>query len=85
MFEFDDLYSTTDCLLTAMSESVAKSIFSVALELKAPPDSLKYAFLGSDESLSIIIASDLDWDQEDKLISLLRENKGSFRMDFRGY
>ena len=38
-------------------------------------DSLKYAFLGPDESLCVIITSDLDRDQEDKLITLLRENK----------
>jgi len=34
-----------------------------------------HAFLGPDESLSIIITSDLDYDQEDKLIALFRENK----------
>ena len=77
MFEFDDLCSTTDCLLTAVSESAAESVFPVALELKSLPNSLKYAFLGPDKSLPVIIASDLDRDQEDKLISLLRENKES--------
>ena len=43
--------------------------------MKPLPDSLKYAFLRLDESLPVIISSDLDRDQEDKLISLLRENK----------
>jgi len=43
--------------------------------LKPLSDSLKYAFLEPDECLPVIIASDLDRDQEDKLISLLRENK----------
>ena len=61
-FEFDDLCSTADCLLTAMSESVAESIFPVVVELKTLPDSLKYAFLGPNESLPAIITSDLDRD-----------------------
>jgi len=68
-----------------MTESVAEFVSPVDLELKPLPDSLKYAFLGPDESLTDIIASDLDWDQEDKLISLLRENNRSFRMNFGGY
>jgi len=75
MFEFDDLCSAIECLLAAMSESVAKSVFPVAFELKPLPNSLKYAFLEPHESLPVIIASDLDQDQENKLISLLRENK----------
>jgi len=56
-----------------MSKSVVVS--PVALELKPLPNSLKYAFLGPDEFLPVIIASDLDRDQEDKLIYFLRENK----------
>jgi len=75
VFEFDDLCSTADCLLTDVSISAAESVSPIALELKPLPDSLKYAFLGPDESLPIIIASDLDRDQENKLICLLRENK----------
>jgi len=43
--------------------------------LKPLPDSLTYTFLGPDESLPVIIASDLDQDQEDQLIALIRENK----------
>jgi len=75
VFEFDDLCATADCLLTTMSESVIESIFPVALELKPLPDSHKYAFLGPDRSLPVIIASDFYWNQDSKLISLLRENK----------
>ena len=70
-FEFDDSYSTADYLLTAAFESVSP----LGLELKPLPDSLKYAFLGPNESLPVIIASDLDGDQETKLIALVRENK----------
>jgi len=75
LFEFDDLCSTADCLLTAVSESTAESISPVTLELKPLPDSLKYAFLGPDESSPTIITSDLDRNQMVELISLLRENK----------
>jgi len=40
--------------------------------LKPLLDFLKYTFLRPDESLSVIIASDLE---DDRLIALLRENK----------
>jgi len=75
VFEFDDVCSTADCLLTGVAESTHESVSPPALELKSVSDSLKYAFLGPDESLPIIIASDLGRDREDKLIALLRENK----------
>ena len=75
VFEFNDLYSTVNCLLTAISESYFWICFPPALKLKPLPNSLKYALLGPDESLPIIIAFDLDRDQEDKLIALLKENK----------
>jgi len=79
VFEFDDLCSTADCLFTVVYESATESISPIALELKPLPDSFKYAFLGPDESLPIIIASDLEWDPEDKRISSLRENKEALR------
>jgi len=62
-------------VLTVVSDSASESISPHALELKPLSDSLNYAFLGLDESLPIIIASDFDPDQEDKLLALLRENK----------
>jgi len=66
VFEFNDLCSATNCLLasTFISESVSRP---ASLELKPFPDSLKYSFLGVDESLHVIITSDLDWDQEKKI------------------
>ena len=45
------------------------------LELKELPANLRYAFLGSDQTLPVIIASDLTSGQEEELISLLKENK----------
>jgi len=62
-------------LLTIVSEYATESVFPIALELIPFPDSLKHTFLGPDESLLLIIAFDRDRDQEDKLTTLLRENK----------
>jgi len=45
------------------------------LELKPLPDSLKYVFLGPNDTLPVITASNLNEDQENKLLKVLRENK----------
>ena len=45
------------------------------LELKPLPNKLMYAFLGSNDTLPIIIASDLQKDQEDNLLEVLKEHK----------
>jgi hypothetical protein len=45
------------------------------LELKPLPNKLKYAFLGSNNALLVIIASDLQKDQEDNLLEVLKEHK----------
>ncbi|CAN6572937.1 unnamed protein product [Malus baccata var. baccata] len=42
------------------------------LELKALPEHLKYAYLGVDSSLPVIIAADLSSTEEDKLLRILR-------------
>ena len=44
-------------------------------ELKPLPESLKYKCLGPEESLPVIIASDLVDAQEEKLLNFLREHK----------
>lgn len=43
------------------------------LELKALPDPLKYAYLGKDERLPVIIAQNLKLDQEKRLLDLLQQ------------
>jgi hypothetical protein len=43
--------------------------------LKPLADKLKYAFLGSNDTLPVIIAFDLQKDQESELISVLKEHK----------
>ena len=45
------------------------------LELKPLPATLKYSFLGSNDTLPVIIASDLTNDQEDKLVGVLKKHK----------
>ncbi|CAN6712238.1 unnamed protein product [Malus baccata var. baccata] len=42
------------------------------LELKELPEHLKYAYLGADSSLPVIIAADLSSTEEDKLLDILR-------------
>lgn len=46
-----------------------------SLELKELPAHLKYVFLGENNTFPIIIASDLNEEQEQKLVSLLKEHK----------
>ena len=44
-----------------------------ALELKPLPTTLKYAFLGPNDTLLVIIASDLTPDQEVQLVGILKK------------
>ncbi|XP_050890921.1 uncharacterized protein LOC127096386 [Lathyrus oleraceus] len=46
-----------------------------SLELKELPENLKYAYLESNEKLPVIISSNLDFDQEDKLLEVLKKHK----------
>jgi len=76
VFEFDDWCSAANCLLANASKSTSEFVSPPSiLELKPLSNSLKYAFLWPDELFPVIIASDLDRDQEDKLIAQFRENK----------
>ena len=45
------------------------------LELKPLPSHLKYAFLGVEETFSVIISSSLESEQENKLLEILRTHK----------
>ena len=47
------------------------------LELKPLPSHLKYAFLGVEETFSVIISSSLESEQENKLLEILRTQKSS--------
>lgn len=48
------------------------------LEMKPLPVSLKYAYLGDDETLPIVLSSKLSTCEEDKLLAVLREHKAVF-------
>ena len=49
------------------------SLHAPKLELKTLPDHLKYVFLGENETLPVIIASNLSSLQEEKLIQVLKD------------
>jgi len=74
MFEFDNLCSSIEYFIASASTFESLSLLG-SLKLKPLPDSLKHTFLVPDESLPVIITCNLDWDQEEQLITLLRENK----------
>ena len=61
------------CSLFEASEPVESK--PPELELKPLPKTLKYAFLGPNDSLPVIIASNLTLSQEEELLSVLREHK----------
>ncbi|RDX82308.1 hypothetical protein CR513_36915, partial [Mucuna pruriens] len=44
-------------------------------ELKPLPNHLKYAYLNTEQQLPVIIANNLRWEQEDKLLNVLRQHK----------
>jgi len=71
VFDFNDAHSVDFIPKVASTYDT----FAAPLDLKPFPNSIKYALLGHDESLPVIIASDLNQDQEDKLLNLHRENK----------
>ncbi|KAM1185754.1 hypothetical protein ACFX2G_015334 [Malus domestica] len=52
------------------------------LELKPLPDHLKYAFLGEEETLPIIVSSSLTTLEEEKLIRVLKEHKTAIGWTF---
>jgi len=56
---------------------------SSSLKLKSLPKVFKYAFLCLRETFLMILANDLNLDQNIQVLDLLRENKGSIRVDLR--
>ncbi|RDY06025.1 hypothetical protein CR513_10064, partial [Mucuna pruriens] len=52
---------------------------SPPVELKSLPSHLKYAYLGNDQQFSVIIANNLHWEQEEKLLHILRQHKKAIR------
>ncbi|RDX78134.1 hypothetical protein CR513_41642, partial [Mucuna pruriens] len=63
-----------------VGQTVPKPIGEVSppkppIELKPLPDHLKYAYLSDEQQFSVIIASNLHQEQEEKLLQVLRQDK----------
>ena len=56
----------------------------MAPELKPLPSTLKYDFLDHHGANPVIISSQLDQDQQERLLAVLRGRKGSDWMEFVG-
>ena len=62
--------------LPTFNEKTLPSVIQAPkLELKPIPEHLKYAFLGEDETLPIIISSQLTAEEREKLIWVLKDHK----------
>jgi hypothetical protein len=61
--------------LTSSTPPVSSLESPSKLESKPLPDKLEYAFLGSNNTLPVIITSYLHKDQEDSLLEVLKEHK----------
>ncbi|XP_026454429.1 uncharacterized protein LOC113355714 [Papaver somniferum] len=71
----DPLQTAVEPLPLSDSKSAPSLVEPPKLDLKPFPDTLKYAFLGSSETLLVIIASCLDTKQEIQLLEVLKEHK----------
>ncbi|XP_057755984.1 uncharacterized protein LOC130975175 [Arachis stenosperma] len=66
---------TTEICIQGSQKKENEKIEAPKLELKALPPTLKYAYLGKNESYPVIINSSLSQDQEDELLQVLRNHK----------
>ncbi|CAJ2671830.1 unnamed protein product [Trifolium pratense] len=66
-------------LISGLVDDTCSELFSIDFpslaELKVLPENLKYAYLESNEKLPVIISSNLDFDQEHKLLQVLKKHK----------
>ncbi|CAN6560810.1 unnamed protein product [Malus baccata var. baccata] len=62
-------------LLTSNEKTLPSVIQAPKLELKPISEHLKYAFLGEDETLPVIISSQLTAEEREKLIRVLKDHK----------
>jgi hypothetical protein len=81
-FLLDDNYPTgevVDYAVKALDITAAPAKPSIeqppSLELKPLPENLKYAYLECDKKLPVIISSNLNFDQENKLLQILKKHK----------
>ncbi|XP_050889309.1 uncharacterized protein LOC127094528 [Lathyrus oleraceus] len=71
----DEVVFAVDALDIPASPSIPSIEQPPSLELKQLPENLKYANLETNEKLHVIISSNLDFDQEDKLLQVLKKHK----------
>ncbi|XP_068340415.1 uncharacterized protein [Pyrus communis] len=69
-------FSSYFIYLPTSNEKILPSVIQAPkLELKPIPEHLKYAFLGKDETLPVIISSQLTAEEGEKLIRVLKDHK----------
>ncbi|KAK8573700.1 hypothetical protein V6N13_009788 [Hibiscus sabdariffa] len=75
--EFEKLFTIhSSTVFTPLKPKMLPSILQAPkLELKQLPEHLKYAFLGENETLPVIISSGLSREEEDDLVEVLRAHK----------
>ena len=66
---FESLQDESESRSNSLIEKLPK------LDLKPLPDHLKYAYLGEDETLPVIISTTLSLNQETSLLSILSKNR----------
>ncbi|XP_050916838.1 uncharacterized protein LOC127132019 [Lathyrus oleraceus] len=71
----DESVFVADALDVPAAPSAPSIEHPPSLELKELPENLKYAYLESNEKLPVIISSNLDFDQENKLLQVLKKHK----------
>ena len=84
VFKFDHLCYASKCLIASATKFDSPP---VSLELKSLSKFLKYSVVRLNDTSPIIIAFDLDQDQEESLVDLLTENKEAISwtlMDLKG-
>jgi len=64
-----------ESLVPTNTTLVPSTVQAPILELKQLPSHLKYAYLGDDQTLPVIIASELSLGEEEKLLRVLRDHK----------
>ncbi|KAM1306652.1 hypothetical protein ACFX2H_009008 [Malus domestica] len=70
-------YFVQDCFNKGVGQDNLEKALAPKLELKSIPEHLKYAFLGEDEILPVIISSQLTAEEREKLIRVLKDHKTS--------
>ncbi|KAM1270962.1 hypothetical protein ACFX2J_031829 [Malus domestica] len=70
-----EIEGESDCFNEGVGQDNLEKELAPKLELKPIPEHLKYAFLGEDETLPVIISSQLLTEEGEKLIRVLKDHK----------